>query len=76
MTRRKPKPPAFGPTLAALCGRAGLTPPQLADKAGLAASGVRHLIAGTRKPTWDTVCRLATALGVSTDSFRHKPPPE
>jgi len=70
---RKPKPPTFGPTLAALCGRAGLTPPQLAAAAGLAPSGVRHLIAGTRKPTWDTVCKLATALGVSTDVFRGPP---
>ena len=73
---RKPKPVAFGAVLAALCGRAGLTPPQLAEKAGLAASGVRHLIAGTRKPTWDTVQKLAGALGVPTDSFRHKPPSE
>lgn len=39
----------------------------LADKAGIPASSISHFEADSRKPSFDTLRRLASALEVSTD---------
>ncbi len=63
----------FGVKLREFRERAGLTQPQLAERAGLSKAGVADLEQGRREPTWGTVQALADALGVSCDDFR-KPP--
>jgi len=45
----------------------GLSQTQLATNAGLPASSVSHFEAGGRKPSFDNLKRLATALNVTTD---------
>jgi transcriptional regulator with XRE-family HTH domain len=40
---------------------------ELADRAKLPASSIAHFEAGSRKPSFDTLRRLANALEVSTD---------
>jgi transcriptional regulator with XRE-family HTH domain len=52
---------------------AGLTQPQLAEKAGLSKAGIADIEQGRRVPSWDTVLALATALGVSCEAFTHQP---
>jgi transcriptional regulator with XRE-family HTH domain len=45
----------------------GLGQAQLAEKAGLPSSSISHFEAGARKPSFDNLRRLATALDVTTD---------
>lgn len=45
----------------------GLSQTQLADEAKLPQSSVSHFEAGDRKPSFDNLRRLATALNVTTD---------
>ena len=47
----------------------GLTQSQLAEKSGLPATSISHFenADGTRKPSFDNLKRLATALGITTD---------
>jgi transcriptional regulator with XRE-family HTH domain len=45
----------------------GFNQTQLADEAGLPQSSVSHFEAGDRKPSFDNLRRLATALNVTTD---------
>ena len=45
----------------------GWTQAELAARAGLPATSIAHLEAGSRKPSFDTLRRLAGALEVSTD---------
>lgn len=45
----------------------GLTQVALAQKAKLPASSISHFESKSRRPSLDNLCRLATALGVSTD---------
>ena len=40
---------------------------ELAAKAGMPPSSIAHFEAGSRKPSFDTLRRLATALAVTTD---------
>lgn len=40
---------------------------ELAEKAGLPASSIAHFESGNRKPSFDNLRRLATALEVTTD---------
>lgn len=40
---------------------------ELAEKAGIPVSSIAHLETGSRKPSFDTLRRLANALAVSTD---------
>jgi DNA-binding XRE family transcriptional regulator len=56
--------------------REGYTQAHLAMKAGLSPQAIAALEQGRRGPTWDTVRRLAYALGVSVEDFRVKLPPE
>lgn len=65
--------PKFGPRLKAIREAAGITQKELGERIGHASSvPVAELEAGRRKPTWDTLCRLADALGVRLDDFRSK----
>jgi len=61
---------AFGGRLRALRERSTLSQVELAAKIGSTAVNICRLEAGRQKPTWDTVQRLAAALGVMTDHFR------
>ena len=45
----------------------GLSQTQLATKANLPPSSVSHFESGSRKPSFDNLKRLATALDVTTD---------
>lgn len=45
----------------------GFTQAQLAEKAGLPAASVSHFETGPRKPSFDNLKSLATALKVTTD---------
>jgi transcriptional regulator with XRE-family HTH domain len=63
-------PPTFAARLRDLRTASGLSVAQLAEKAGLTRAGVDHLERGVRRPGWDTVLRLADALGVSVERFR------
>ena len=45
----------------------GWTQSELATRAGLPPSSIAHFEAGSRKPSFDTLRRLATALEVTTD---------
>lgn len=65
-----PAGPGFAAKLAALREAAGHTLADLGDAAGLSRQRVHQLEAGTHRPRWDEVQALATALGVSTDTFR------
>lgn len=60
----------FGAKLKLLRENAGLSIYGLAKKANVTTEGVSKLEQGGRTPTWDTVCRLADALGVSVADFR------
>jgi DNA-binding XRE family transcriptional regulator len=60
----------FSIRLKALREKAGLTQAQLADKAGLSPQAIASLEQGTRGPTWETVRRLALALGVGEEEFK------
>jgi DNA-binding XRE family transcriptional regulator len=55
---------------------ARLTQAQLAEKAGLSPQAIASLEQGTRGPTWETVRRLALALGVGEQDFKVKLPAE
>lgn len=66
-----PKSPGpFAARLASLLGEAGLTAYALAQRSGVSKQALSKLLSGDSRPSWETVCRLADALGVSTESFR------
>jgi DNA-binding XRE family transcriptional regulator len=61
----------FGATLKRLREKAGLTRYGLANAAGLKTQQLDHLEANPGAvPRWDTVCKLADALGVPLEAFR------
>jgi transcriptional regulator with XRE-family HTH domain len=59
----------FGERLKELREAAGLTQPELAERAGLNRFGIAKLEQGVREPTWATVQALAKALGVRCSAF-------
>ena len=63
----------FGPRLKELRERAGLTQPQLAERAGLAKAGIANLEQGRTSPAWATVIALCKALAVTPDAFTQEP---
>lgn len=65
----------FAAILARIRTAAGLSVPDLARKSGLSDDVLRQYETGKRSPTWESVQKLATALGVPTDSFRTPTPP-
>ena len=68
-------PAWFGPRLKQLREAAGLTQPELAERAGLSKAGVANLEQGRRTPGWDTVLVLAHALGATPNDFAQQPTP-
>jgi DNA-binding XRE family transcriptional regulator len=62
--------------LRALREKDGLTQAELAEKAGLSVQAIAALEQGTRRPTWDTVRRLARVLKVGVEEFKENLPPE
>lgn len=70
MSKPNPPPPTFGDRLRLLRDESGLTQAELAVAAGLTITGVAMLERGERQPAWDTVVRLADALGVGVGEFR------
>jgi transcriptional regulator with XRE-family HTH domain len=63
----------FGPRLKELREQAGLTQPQLAERAGLAKAGIANLEQGRTSPAWATVIALCKALAVTPDAFTQAP---
>ena len=45
-----------------------------AQSSGIPPQTLHNLLSGQRKPRWDTVQRIAAALGISTDSLRDPAP--
>ena len=65
--------PPVGPfheVLTALRTAAGLSIPDLARKSGLSDDVIRQYESGKRTPGWDSVQKIAAALGVPTDALR------
>ena len=50
--------------------KAGLSQKELADRTGTSAAMIGHYETGYRRPKYDTLSRIAEALGVSYDEFR------
>src|SRR5438105_1895577 len=72
--RRLPMSTAyFAGRLKELREAASLTQEQLAGQAGLTKDGIAQLEQGRRKPSWETVLTICTALGVSSEEFRKEP---
>jgi transcriptional regulator with XRE-family HTH domain len=62
---------AFGPTIQRLMGETGVTYRSLAEKTGLSAGYLNHLVHGNRPvPSDDVINELAQALGVEPEHFR------
>ena len=57
----------FPERLRAARDRRQLSQSQLAERAGLPASSISHFESAARKPSFDNLSRLASALNVSTD---------
>jgi len=61
----------FGETIQALMAERGTTYRGLAERTGLSAGYLNHLVHGNRPvPSKDVVARLAAALGVEPEYFR------
>ena len=61
----------FGPTIKALMAQNGTTYRGLADRTGLSAGYLNHLVHGNRPvPSDDVIASLAKALGVEPEHFR------
>jgi len=59
----------FADRLQALLDASGMTAYALAKRAGLSKQAVSRLLAGTPDPAWETVQRLARALGTDCTAF-------
>ena len=69
--RRKFSEEPFGPTIERLMGESGVTYRGLAEKTGLSAGYLNHLVHGNRPvPSNEVVERLAASLGVEPEHFR------
>ena len=69
--RRRFSEEPFGVTVERLMGEAGVTYRGLAQKTGLSAGYLNHLVHGNRPvPSDDVIATLADALGVEPEHFR------
>ena len=57
----------FAERLREVRDKRGLTQVELGTKAGIPGTSIAHMEAGSRKPSFDSLRRLATALEVTTD---------
>lgn len=70
VAKRKSEPTEFGLALRRLREAAGMTQEQLSAATGIRAAAISRLeVSPAANPTWDTVTRLAVALGVKPDAF-------
>lgn len=61
----------LGPTVERLMAQTGITYRGLADKTGLSAGYLNHIVHGNRPvPSNDVLAKIAKALGVKADHFR------
>lgn len=60
---------SFAETLKVLRESRGMTQQQLASSSGMNVFGVAKLEQGVTKPYWETVMKLAKALGVDCTAF-------
>ncbi len=60
----------FADRLRALRIQAGISIYRLAQLTGVTRQQLGRLESGKQQPSWDTVWRLADALGTSTEDFR------
>jgi transcriptional regulator with XRE-family HTH domain len=69
--RRRFSTEPFGPTIEQLMDETGTTYRALADRSGLSAGYLNHLVHGNRPvPSNDVIQTLADALGVEPEHFR------
>ena len=69
--RRRYSDESFGATIERLMNDTGTTYRGLADKAGLSAGYLNHIVHGNRPvPSNDVIARIATALDVEPEHFR------
>jgi transcriptional regulator with XRE-family HTH domain len=69
--RRRFSTEPFGPTIENLMDESGTTYRALADKSGLSAGYLNHLVHGNRPvPSNDVIQTLAESLGVEPEHFR------
>jgi transcriptional regulator with XRE-family HTH domain len=69
--RRRYSDRSFGPTIEELMTETGTTYRGLADKAGLSAGYLNHIVHGNRPvPSNDVIARIADSLGVEPEHFR------
>ena len=69
--RRRFSSDPFGPTLERLMGETGVTYRALAEKSGLSAGYLNHIVHGNRRvPSTQVITRIGKALGVKPDYFR------
>jgi transcriptional regulator with XRE-family HTH domain len=68
--RRPPGTRTFGTALRRLRVAAGLNQQALAAEAGVTQQAVSRLETGCSQPTWETVRRLARALGTDPSAFQ------
>jgi transcriptional regulator with XRE-family HTH domain len=69
--RRRFSTQPFGPTIQSLMAETGITYRRLADRTGLSAGYLNHLVHGNRPvPSNDVMASLARALGVEPEHFR------
>jgi transcriptional regulator with XRE-family HTH domain len=69
--RRRYSDDHFGPTIERLMVETGTTYRGLAEKAGLSAGYLNHIVHGNRPvPSNDVIARIAAALGVEPEHFR------
>lgn len=62
---------SFGPTIQALMAERGITYRQLAERSGLSAGYLNHLVHGNRPvPSDEVIAQLAKALRVEPEHFR------
>ena len=69
LAKEKQDSTGFGARLRALRNAAGMTQQQLADKLEMRATNITRLENGGRSPTWETVIKIADALGVEPNDF-------
>ncbi|AMV28799.1 DNA-binding transcriptional repressor PuuR [Gemmata sp. SH-PL17] len=67
---RKRIDPTFGLRLKEIRNTAGFTQAKLGELTGLLPNAIARLEGGKREPGWETVQKLAEALGVATDAFK------
>jgi transcriptional regulator with XRE-family HTH domain len=60
---------AFSEMLKSLRGQSGLSQSALAERSGVAVSTIRQFEYGLREPTYGTLVKLASGLGVSLAAF-------